>query len=36
MAPVRLMMFPLIDGTLYDLTSHGKHLTDEGHNFLET
>lgn len=36
MAPVRLMMFPVIDVTLYDLTSHGKHLTHEEHHFLET
>lgn len=35
MAPVLLMMFPVIDGTLYDLTSHGN-LTHEEHHFLET
>lgn len=35
MVPVRLMMFRVIDGALYDLTSHGRHLTHEEHHFLE-
>lgn len=36
MVPVCLMMFPVIDGALYDLTSRGRLLTYEEHHFLET